>query len=283
MSKSKIKNWTVVAESIKNKSTGLIKYIRYLNSTKELSHEKTTIHSIFKNDQKQQMKFIKTCCGEALSLDLENSSKKGGRPVDSYAVSFDLTLPHSVENPTIDQWKLIAKDIYKTIKDNIDEDLTEDHIYMNIHDQENPHLNIVVSKVIGGKRSRKLDQYSLLSKIKAQYNLSTLKHCDLNFEDYEPLNTKLGRRKKKWQLEVEKMNKLFNQMESLVKYSNENNQKRIASTKNRIIKTLDGVSSKIENEFFETVEQFIDKKLKDIVEEIKLERKKRNISSDSKP
>ncbi|MCF9945330.1 hypothetical protein J7994_23710, partial [Vibrio parahaemolyticus] len=147
---SKIKNWTVTSEAVKNKTSGLIKYINYLNNPNIDKHANTEIKNIFK-DHRKGSKFIKKCAEEAISLDLKNAENgKGGRPVDSYAVSFDFILPKNTIRPTEDQWKAIAKDIFKVVKSGVDGNLTQDHVYMNIHDQDNPHLNLVVSKIIDG-------------------------------------------------------------------------------------------------------------------------------------
>ncbi|MDW2083919.1 hypothetical protein R7Z37_27760, partial [Vibrio sp. 1640] len=178
---SKIKNWTVTSEAVKNKTSGLIKYINYLNNPNIDKHANTEIKNIFKDPDKAS-NFIKKCSEEAISLDLKNAENgKGGRPVESYAVSFDFILPKGTIRPTVEQWRAIAKDIYKVVKTGVDGNLTQDHVYMNIHDQDHPHLNLVVSKIIDGNRERKIDQKAILSKMKLQFNKSVLDHCDFDY------------------------------------------------------------------------------------------------------
>ena len=266
---SKIKNWTVTSEAVKNKTSGLIKYINYLNNPNIDKHENTEIKNIFKDPEKGS-KFIKKCSEEAISLDLKNAENgKGGRPVESYAVSFDFILPKNTIRPTADQWKSIAKDIYKVVKSSVDNNLTQEHVYMNIHDQENPHLNLVVSKIIDGNRERKIDQKAILSKMKLQFNKSVLDHCDFDYKDYVPEQTNLGPRKKTWQNDIKLLEKAHKQLKSLFEYMNEDNQKRINSTKNRMVKTLNQISEHNQNEFFDHTKEIDDMGMKDLLEEIR--------------
>ena len=268
---SKIKNWTVTSEAVKNKTSGLIKYINYLNNPNIDKHENTEIKNIFKDPEKGS-KFIKKCSEEAISLDLKNAENgKGGRPVESYAVSFDFILPKNTIRPTADQWKSIAKDIYKVVKSSVDNNLTQEHVYMNIHDQENPHLNLVVSKIIDGNRERKIDQKAILSKMKLQFNKSVLDHCDFDYKDYVPEQTNLGPRKKAWQNDIKLLEKAHNQLKSLFEYMNEHNQKRINSTKNRMVKTLNQISEHNQNEFFDHTKEIDDMGMKDLIEDIRKE------------
>ncbi len=86
---------------MKGKTSGLIKYINYLNNPNEESHirKNTQIINIF--NKNKESAFIKKCCEEAITLDMANQEKNlGGRPVESYAVSFDLVLPKNTIRPT---------------------------------------------------------------------------------------------------------------------------------------------------------------------------------------
>ena len=268
---SKIKNWTVTSEAVKNKTSGLIKYINYLNNPNIDKHANTEIKNIFKDPDKAS-NFIKKCSEEAISLDLKNAENgKGGRPVDSYAVSFDFILPKGTIRPTVEQWRAIAKDIYKVVKSGVDGNLTQDHVYMNIHDQDNPHLNLVVSKIIDGNRERKIDQKAILSKMKLQFNKSVLDHCDFDYKDYVPQETNLGPRQKTWQLDIKKLEKAHKQLKMLCEYINENNQKRVNSTKNRMVKTLSQISEHNQNEFFSHTEEIEDPVMKSAIDDIRRE------------
>jgi len=139
-----IKNWFVRSERIKDKHGGLIKYGKYLVNMEHANHKNTeSIIHVYGNIEN----FIRTCSNEAVSLDLENSQKKGGRPVQSYAQSFVFSLPPSVVKPTPDEWKSITSDILKELAKKLDIDINDfkGRVFANVHDQDNPHLNLVVS------------------------------------------------------------------------------------------------------------------------------------------
>lgn len=66
-----------------------------------------------------------------------------------------------------------------------------------------------------------------------------------------------------------KINQAHKQFEALIKYSNENNFKRMNSSKNRIIKTLSDVSENNINEFLKTAEEIEDTQVQELLEEIR--------------
>lgn len=266
----RIKTLTVVSQSIKDKMSGLIKYMDYLNNPKAESHQNTNIVNLFK-DKNKPSDFIKKCITEAAELDLANlERRKGGRPVASYAVSFDFTLPKGTIRPTKEQWAAVAKDIYKLVSDNTDEKITPEHVYMNVHDQDNPHLNLMVSKVINGNRERKIDQKRMLNILKTGYSNSILKHCGFDYKEYVPEEVNLGKRKEKWAYDLDQIKKAQKQFESLIQYVNENNAKRILSTKNRIVKSLKNISENNKNEFLDQISQVNDPELQKLKEEIRM-------------
>jgi hypothetical protein len=266
-----IKNWTVTSEAVKNKTSGLIKYMDYLNNPNHDHHQNTEILDFFNNPNKAS-NFIKKCTNEAISLDMANiEKKKGGRPVASYAVSFDFIMPPNTIRPTKEQWQAIGKDLYKVLQKGTENKLTSDHVYMNIHDQSNPHLNLVVSKIIDGNRERKIDQKAILNSLKTQFNKSILDHCDFDYRDYVPEQEKLGKRKQKWQFDLNEIKKAHKQFEALLMYSNENNAKRVKSTKNRIIKTLSKISENNQNEVLDQMSEIEDPAIKELVDGIRKE------------
>ncbi|HIF9447396.1 TPA: hypothetical protein ACX6SI_003764 [Photobacterium damselae] len=270
-----IKNFTVISQAIKNKSDGLIKYVKYLNNPKEKSHirKNTNIIKIFNSSEKEN-DFIKKCCSEALSLDLKNQEAgKGGRPIGSYAISFDFILPKNTIRPTKEQWREITQDLFKELKNGIDEELSQDHFYSNIHDQDNPHINVLVSKVIGGKRSRKLDQKALLSKLKTQFNKSVLKHCNFDYKDYKPINENLGPRLQNWEYEKVLIDKAFKQFKTLCDYIENDNRIRSDSTKKRLLKTLQKLPEESQGKILNPFAESENKALKELSRELKIELK----------
>ena len=195
-----IKNWFVRSERIKDKHGGLIKYGKYLVSMEHANHKNTeSIIPVYGNIEN----FIRTCSNEAVSLDLENSQKKGGRPVQSYAQSFVFSLPPSVVKPTQDEWKSITSDILKELAKKLDIDINDfkGRVFANVHDQDNPHLNLVVSRVVQGKTLKALDQKGTIGVAKKAFNAASLARCGLDVSAYEPLQTNVGPHLAKWQLQ----------------------------------------------------------------------------------
>lgn len=194
-----IKNFTVTTQRIKGRSDGLIEYTNYLNNEKAPSHKNTNILTIVPNYQK----FLQNTIINTTNFDSEN--KKGGRKVESYAQSFNFILPPDVPNPTIDQWKLIYKDIILKAKKTLD--ISGDagkfvtNCYANIHDQSNPHLNLLIPRIYNKDRLHALDQKKLLSELKKEFTLSVMKHCNIDFASYKPKNENVGKRRAKWQKE----------------------------------------------------------------------------------
>jgi len=195
-----IKNWFVRSERIKDKHGGLIKYGKYLVNMEHANHKNTeSIIPVYGNIEH----FIRTCSNEAVSLDLENSQKKGGRPVQSYAQSFVFSLPPSVVKPTPDEWKSITSDILKELAKKLDIDINDfkGRVFANVHDQDNPHLNLVVSRVVQGKALKSLDQKGTIGVAKKAFNAASLARCGLDVSAYEPLQTNVGPHLAKWQLQ----------------------------------------------------------------------------------
>lgn len=195
-----IKNWFVRSERIKDKHGGLIKYGKYLVNMEHANHKNTeSIIPVYGNIEN----FIRTCSNEAVSLDLENSQKKGGRPVQSYAQSFVFSLPPSVVKPTPGEWKSITSDILKELAKKLDIDINDfkGRVFANVHDQDNPHLNLVVSRVVQGKALKSLDQKGTIGVAKKAFNAASLARCGLDVSAYEPLQTNVGPHLAKWQLQ----------------------------------------------------------------------------------
>jgi len=197
-----IKNWFVRSERVKNTHIGLIKYGKYLVNIEHANHKNTdSIIHVYGNIEN----FIRTCSNESVTLDLDNSQNKGGRPMQSYAQSFVFSLPPSVIKPTPEQWKSITSDILKELAKKLDIDINDfkGRVFANVHDQDNPHLNLVVSRVVQGKALKALDQKGTIGVAKKAFNASTLARCGLDVSAYEPLQTNVGPHLAKWQLQQE--------------------------------------------------------------------------------
>jgi len=201
-----IKNWFVRSERVKDKHNGIIKYGKYLVDANHPNHTKTSsIVPIFGNMDT----FIKRVSNEAISLDISNSQKKGGRPVQSYAQSFVFGLPPSVKKPTPEEWKEITTDIIKEIAKKLEINPTElnGKVFANVHDQDNPHLNLVIPRIINNKSLKALDQKGTIAVAKKAFTAATLLRCGLDVSSYEPLQTNLGRKQAKWKIQEQKAEK----------------------------------------------------------------------------
>ena len=188
-----IKNWTVTTERVKNKSEGLSEYTSYLVSSKHKNHKNTEIVEIFKKDHNN---FLNNTINEIIAFDANN--KKGGRKVESYAQSFNFILPPP-HKPSPEQWKKIGIDLINTIHKelNIKGDVSKfgNSCFMNLHDQKNPHLNMLVPRIYDGERLADLDRKNVLAKLKLQFNQSVMKHCDIDHTHHKPLRSNNGPRK----------------------------------------------------------------------------------------
>lgn len=194
---SSIKNWIVTSERISGKSGGVADYASYLISETHKNHKNTKIIPLFNASVD---KFIqRTICN---TIVFDGKNLKGGRKVESYAQSFNFILPPPIK-PTEDQWKKISSDLIKKahqtleIKDDANEFLK--HIFVNIHDQSNPHVNLLIPRIYKDIRLTKLDQRQIIKDLKEEFNLSVLKHCNIDFKEYKPQKQKVGKRRRKWQ------------------------------------------------------------------------------------
>ena len=195
----KIDNWFVRSERVKDKHVGLIRYCKYLINELHKNHSgKCKIIPMLGNTDD----FIRVVSSKAVNLDLENSRKKGGRPVQSYAQSFVFSLPPSIKKPTPNEWKLITVDIIKQMAKYLKLDVQDLNgcVFANVHDQDNPHLNLLISRVIKGKAQSTIDQKGIIGLVKKVFTASTLTRCGLDVSGYEPLQTNLGKRQTKWQV-----------------------------------------------------------------------------------
>lgn len=188
-----IKNWTVTTERVKNKDVGLSEYVSYLVSERHKNHKNTTIYPLFNSELNA---FLNSTIKKTIDFDAKN--KKGGRKVESFAQSFNFILPPP-HKPTPEEWKKIAKELVNTVHKELEikEDINQfgRSCFLNIHDQANPHLNLLVPRIFAGERLADLDRKNVLAKLKLQFNQSVLKHCNIDHTHHKPLRTNVGRRK----------------------------------------------------------------------------------------
>lgn len=189
-----MKNWTVISKPIKESSKGLANYLNYLVDVNHKNHKnKTTIIPILGNSEKLYKKIVYSVAERDL---IRSKKRKGGRTISSYAQSYVFTLPENLpKHPTPEDWKYIAVDLIKTIQKftNIPFKELKSNIFINLHDQKNPHLNVVVSKVMDKSVKTELQKKSIVSALKKAFNFSVMKRINLSPNDYQP-KTKRSKR-----------------------------------------------------------------------------------------
>lgn len=195
---NKAKNFFVRSKSVDKGSKGFMTYIEYLGDENHPNHQNKSKIINLRGDRDT---FINN-----VTLDTMNRERaviranKGGRPISSYAQSFVISLPGDFVKPTIDQWKKIASDMVKTIsaKIGISPKKVLQNSFINIHEQNNPHLNIVTGKIFDGKSyNKELTRPSTSNALKREIKRSVLVHTGKNLDDYVtvlPSGTTKGKR-----------------------------------------------------------------------------------------
>ena len=198
---AKIKNWTVISQRVKERQDGLVTYSKYLLDEKHKNHSKNETRIVPLHGKMNE--FVKSSICETLDFDMSN--KKGGRKVESYAQSFVLSLPDTVQKPTDEQWKRISGDIIRAAHKHLKPDEPVNDFgrkcFSNLHDQDNPHMNLLIPRIYKGERLDKLDKKGMILAMKQAFNASVMKHCNINYDNFKPEKPGRGKRLLEWQLE----------------------------------------------------------------------------------
>lgn len=198
---AKFKNWTVISQRVKEKQDGLVTYSKYLLDEKHKNHSKNETRILPLHGKMNE--FVKSAICETLDFDMSN--KKGGRKVESYAQSFVLSLPDTVQKPTDEQWKRISGDIIRAAHKHLKPDEPVNDFgrkcFSNLHDQNNPHMNLLIPRIYKGERLDKLDKKGMILAMKQAFNASVMKHCNINYDNFKPERPGRGKRLLEWQLE----------------------------------------------------------------------------------
>lgn len=210
-----MRNLVVITQRVKEKADGLSKYTNYLLNNNTKSHKDTEIINLRPSINIDDI-LIKNISNV---FELEYKNKKGGRKVESYGQSFVFTLPNGTPKPTKEQWIEVYKDIFKGIKgdfitkkpDGSEVKLTNDdfqEIFNStvavVHNQNNPHLNLIIPRIIKKKSTGEvvrldgLDRQLLLISAKRSFTLSAINKLKFDFKNFKPDTTGLGRRRNKW-------------------------------------------------------------------------------------
>jgi len=200
-----MKNWTVISQPIKQGAKGLACYLNYLINAEHKNHKnKTKIIPIFG----VMGKLYKRIIYSVAERDLERSKKrKGGRSISSYAQSYVFTLPEGLpKHPSYSDWKYISVELLKTIQafTGVSSDELKKNIFINIHDQKNPHLNLVVSKVMAKSVKTELQKKSIVTALKKTFNFAVMQTIELSPDDYKP-QKKRSKRYNEYQYQQKKL------------------------------------------------------------------------------
>lgn len=187
-----MKNFVVITQPIKEQAKGLTTYLSYLVSSKHKSHRDKTrivpIHNTIK-------KLINNCIEQITDRNLERKKeKKGGRDISSYAQSFVFSLPPDIYLND-EQWKQVSMSVFCDLADylNLSKTTLSKNCFINLHDQENQHINLVVSKVIDGTVCKDIQKKAVLAMLKQSFNCAVLKTANINHLTYNPKTSRAKR------------------------------------------------------------------------------------------
>lgn len=257
-----LKNWTVTTQPVRHGSDGVIMRERYLINKKHANHKNTERLISIIGDSNTSNKIALS--GEEFRINQQLYSRRGGRPLSSFAMEYCLTLPKGYR-PTPKQWLSIVKDcslaLARLCNLNKDEfNQYKQQIRAVLHQQiqdgkgSGDHVHLIISKVVGNRVLKQLQQKKSTRLIKQAFNQSVLKNVGISHESYIPLEKEKGRRLSTWQyqhqkatesLEIEKIiSKMQQKIDKWLKAKGENNERQIKRQKNRLTKIYNELKDK---------------------------------------
>ncbi len=186
-----IKNYFVRGESIKNEEKGVINFFRYLQDSNHKNHKGKTekIYTIHENKN-----FLNKVCMSAAQHNLSKKLKgrRGGRTNKHFAHSFCFSPPEGVKLSKTEMNEL-SRRIIKVLSEyaGISSKELLENTFINVHEQDNTHLNILTGKILGGK-SIDWGKLSLSHTLKLLFNVFLLEFKGLDVKEHQPKNKKKG-------------------------------------------------------------------------------------------
>ncbi|HFD4278497.1 hypothetical protein [Vibrio parahaemolyticus] len=258
-----LKNWTVTTQPVRLGSNGVMMRERYLLNKTHANHKYTDdLISIFGCAETSNRIAL---VGEQFRLNQQLYSRRGGRPLSSYAMEYCLTLPKGFR-PSSEQWQSIVKDcclaLAKLCKLNKSEFAQyRQQIRAVLHQQaqdgnkgSGDHVHLIIGKVVGSRVLKELQQKKSTKLIKQAFNKSVLEHVGIDYRSYEPIEKEKGRRLSTWQyqhqkateaLEIEKLIKqMQTQFDKWLKAKEAYDERQLKRQKNRLLKTYEELKAK---------------------------------------
>ncbi len=258
-----IKNWTVTTQPVRNGTDGIIAREKYLLSKSHPNHRLTeNITSLIGSpNTSKRISLI----GEDHRLKQKYKSRKGGRPLSSFAIEFALIFPKKIrpsEKNWLDIISYICNSISISCKLNQEECIEfKKNIRAVCHQQNQAgsygsgdHVHLIIGKVINGKVLTKLQKKETTRLVKQSFNYAALKVLGINHKDYTPIESNNAKKLEVWRYNQQNynnikdtqrlINNLQNQTEKWLKALSDNDIKQKNRQINRIKKTLNELTNK---------------------------------------
>lgn len=238
-----IKNYFVRGKAVKFQTKGLINYINYLESSEHKNHKGKTekIYKIYKSKN-----FLDTTVLDAERLNLKKAQMKGkgGRYIKEYAQSFVFSPPEGVKMSKEEILELSNR-IMKILSNysKISKKELLEKLFINVHVQDNTHLNIVIGKVFNNKPIH-WGKLSLSHTLKQAFNVFMLEVKGLDHKEHHPKPKNKGNgyasniyqeKNKKKQRELQYQEEDLETREDTLKVEYEDLQIQIEQTKKDLI------------------------------------------------
>lgn len=180
----KLKNFFVKTQSVKNGEKGLLTYLKYLENQNHPNHQKT--QKIIQINGKMDSFFLKTI-NQVKKRQLKTfKNGKGGRPPSSFCQSFVFSFPTSFSKIEKSDYEKILKNIYKDLSEitKIPVKTLIENSFINIHENENKHINIVINKFLNEEKTVDFSKKNILNILKTSFNTAIFEVLGVSVDNY---------------------------------------------------------------------------------------------------
>ncbi len=244
-----IRDFYVEVQSVKGGTGGFVDMCNYLDNTEHPNHKgKTeTIRSVIGKNFKDNM--IDRFYDRLKRDDIE---KRKGRPVSSLRTSWCFSIPSS-QNPTEEQLNKMIQDIGNRFMSilKISEQEFKDMAKINIHYNDNVHINVMVSRLLPNLESFDLSKPYYVNSMKKCFNLTIFKNLGIDKKSYKPENKQKQNKNRVLYNEVKEIKKELKQdFDNKVKELKQEHQEQIKEIKyiHKIEKRIDTYLNRFDNQ-----------------------------------